>query len=131
MTFDQLLLDPSFHALVGCCFLLTSAVKKALAKAAPTLRSHAVTKLGLVVIPFVMGAPLGLLFFSGASTQDALLAGAACALPAVAGYDALKQVHQIPGLPGVVTSVLGALLQRPASIPGGASAGSDSDSDSL
>ncbi len=116
MTFTELLSDPAFHALVGCCFLLTSAVKKALAKLAPAKRNSPVTKLALVLVPFAMGAPLGLLFFAGASTQDSLLAGAACALPAVVGYDALKQLHQIPGLPGFAGSVLGALLQRSGSV---------------
>ena len=131
MTFVELLSDPSFHALVGCCFLLTSAVKKGLAKLAPGKRHSPVTKLALVLVPFLMGAPLGLLFFAGASTQDSLLAGAACALPAVVGYDALKQLHQIPGLPGLAGSILGALLQRSGSIETAPASEGDSDPDSV
>jgi hypothetical protein len=116
MTLEHLLLDPSFGALCACCFAVTSAFKKALAVKFPTGRQAASVRLLLIFFPLAVGAGLSPLFFGEVPVSEAALVGVFAALPAIAGYNALRRCAELPGLPPLIHTVLAAVLQASRSL---------------
>jgi hypothetical protein len=115
MTLEQLLADPSFAILAACCFTVTSAFKKALALKFPAGRKAASVRLLLIFVPLVTGAGLSPLFFD-APPSEAAMAGVFAALPAIAGYNALRRCAELPSLPPLIHTVLTAVLQTSRSL---------------